>query len=205
MGSNGAPAGAMTKSFDWALGAAALSFVGQDLARGRGHDLVSATVLALNATVGVLFLVRHPSKKSASLHEHLACAASVPLSALALALAPAAATWPVAARILFACAGGAAILALIALGRSFAVLPSVRRVVRRGPFQIVRHPIYGCELCMVMVCAGVSDHAYRLLAPILAVVLVVVRIRIEERLLEGEADYRGYRQRVRWRLLPGVW
>jgi protein-S-isoprenylcysteine O-methyltransferase Ste14 len=33
----------------------------------------------------------------------------------------------------------------------------------------------------------------------------VGRVSAEERLLAGASDYRSYANRVRWRLLPGVW
>jgi hypothetical protein len=32
-----------------------------------------------------------------------------------------------------------------------------------------------------------------------------MRLIAEERLLSTDADYVAYQQRVRWRLLPGVW
>ncbi len=195
----------MDRCFDWALGATAMSFAVQALVRGAGSDLVSGTILVLNVTVGLLFLRRRQPKKTATLRECLICFASVPLSALALALAPPEPAWPVAARVLFAASGAGAVVSLVALGKSFAVLPSLRGVVQRGPFELIRHPVYGCELLMLLICASVSAHSLWFAPPVLAVGLVVLRIRIEEQLLDGELDYRAYRQRVRWRLLPGIW
>ncbi len=43
------------------------------------------------------------------------------------------------------------------------------------------------------------------LAVALAVPLIIVRIHAEERLLLHDQAYRAYAQRVRWRLIPGLW
>jgi protein-S-isoprenylcysteine O-methyltransferase Ste14 len=44
-----------------------------------------------------------------------------------------------------------------------------------------------------------------LLPVVFAVPLVVLRIRAEERALRSLPEYRVYSERVRWRLVPGVW
>lgn len=95
--------------------------------------------------------------------------------------------------------------AKVVLGRSFGLLPAQRGVVMAGPYRVVRHPIYFGYLI---------GHAGFLLAnfswqnaAVLALLYVaqVVRIRREEAVLaSNSADYRAYRQRVRWRLLPFV-
>ena len=34
---------------------------------------------------------------------------------------------------------------------------------------------------------------------------IVVRIRAEEQVMQNSDDYRVYREKVRWRLVPGIW
>lgn len=177
----------------------------QDLAGGRASTLVGATIVLLNVTVGLLFLARRPAIRTASVGACALCLASVPMSACALALAPPLEAWPLAESALFAVAGLGAVASLAALGASFGVLPAVRGVVGRGPFRVVRHPIYACELAMVTACVAASSHPLRWLPLLSAVLLVVVRIGIEERLLMAQAGYESYRNGVRWRLVPGLW
>lgn len=83
--------------------------------------------------------------------------------------------------------------AVVHLGRSFAILVSVREVVLRGPYRYVRHPIYLSYLLQMIgfVCAYGSVLVLCLVAAHLAV--TVWRARLEEaRLSEHSAEYREY-------------
>ena len=92
----------------------------------------------------------------------------------------------------------------IALGRSFGLVPANRGVVVRGPYGVVRHPIYLGYL--------VSHVAFFLAEPTLwnaAVILVgdgtlIARALMEERVLSRDATYASYCRRVSWHLVPGV-
>lgn len=75
----------------------------------------------------------------------------------------------------------------------------------RGPYRLVRHPIY---LGWVLMVFGVPDmSATRLLFATVSSAYLVVAIPFEERSLLSAfgAQYREYQQAVRWRLVPGVW
>jgi protein-S-isoprenylcysteine O-methyltransferase Ste14 len=80
------------------------------------------------------------------------------------------------------------------------------RVVENGPYAIVRHPGYvaACLLCLGMpLCLG---SFWALIPAVMACLLLLVRTIWEDRTLRDElAGYRQYAQRVRYRLLPGVW
>jgi protein-S-isoprenylcysteine O-methyltransferase Ste14 len=86
-----------------------------------------------------------------------------------------------------------AIWALCHLGRSFAILASVRKVVSSGPYAYVRHPVYlgyAMDLCGLLL-------AYNSVAMLILgagfVALLVCRARIEEeKLCEADEDYRKY-------------
>jgi protein-S-isoprenylcysteine O-methyltransferase Ste14 len=91
--------------------------------------------------------------------------------------------------------------------------PSVRiqtdrghRVIDGGPYAIVRHPGYvsgffvfiGMPLCL--------GSLWALIPAVLACLLLVVRTIWEDRTLRNElAGYEEFAQRVRYRLIPGVW
>ncbi|MEM9696900.1 MAG: hypothetical protein AAGA56_30470, partial [Myxococcota bacterium] len=120
------------------------------------HPVV-ATLIALNLTVAGLFTFRRlPDAKAPGLGTGggIACLLSVASAGFVLKMAPPIDQWSTGASLAFAAAGACAILSLVTLGRSFAVLPSRRGLVRRGPYRLVRHPAYCAELTMVAVAAG---------------------------------------------------
>ena len=80
------------------------------------------------------------------------------------------------------------------------------RVVDTGVYGFVRHPMYlGAGLTMVGG-ALVLGSVAALLASIGLALLLAVRIFGEEKLLTSDLEgYRAYRERVRYRLIPGVW
>lgn len=97
------------------------------------------------------------------------------------------------------------IVSFLALGRSFGFVAADRGLVRRGPYAVVRHPIYASYLLLQ------SGYLLQSLSVRNALVMVMVtscnvgRARVEERLLATNEQYGAYRSLVRWRLFPGVW
>jgi protein-S-isoprenylcysteine O-methyltransferase Ste14 len=98
-----------------------------------------------------------------------------------------------------------AVVSLLSLGRSFGVVAANRGVRTAGAYRLVRHPAYAGY--------ALADLGYvlenpKLLNIVLALVVLafqVGRIRAEEACLETDAAYRRYRERVRFRLVPGLW
>lgn len=92
----------------------------------------------------------------------------------------------------------------LALGRSFGIVPANRGVVARGPYTIVRHPIYAGYL--VTHAAFVMAHPRPMNAAIViaADAALVVRALMEERVMGFDDAYRVYCRRVGWHLVPGV-
>jgi protein-S-isoprenylcysteine O-methyltransferase Ste14 len=80
------------------------------------------------------------------------------------------------------------------------------RVISSGPYAFVRHPMYsGIMLFFVGVPLLLGSWWGVAIAPVFAI-LFAIRARIEERaLVEGLPDYADYAERVRYRLVPGVW
>src|SRR5262249_13128838 len=100
------------------------------------------------------------------------------------------------------------VTARVAMGRSFTVLPRPKaggELVTRGPFRIVRNPIYLGVL--LMLAGGSLFHSWTGLG--LTGVLAVLwagKVRTEERYLADRfPEYADYRKRVRWRLVPYVY
>ena len=97
-----------------------------------------------------------------------------------------------------------ALWALLILRRSFGLAAANRGVVRGGPYRFVRHPIYLGYLCAHLgfflnnplwwnasvYLAGTGFQIYRILA--------------EERVLTDDPAYAAFRDKTRWRLIPGV-
>jgi protein-S-isoprenylcysteine O-methyltransferase Ste14 len=91
------------------------------------------------------------------------------------------------------------------LGRSFGLVAADRGVTTRGPYRIIRHPLYASymvtQLGYLLQSASIWNGA------VLAFTWTcqVARALSEERLLATVPAYGRYRERVRWRLIFGVW
>lgn len=90
------------------------------------------------------------------------------------------------------------------LARSYGVVPADRGLVTRGPYALVRHPLYSAYLVGGLGYLLQSLSVWNGLVDMVAVGWQLVRIRAEERHLGGP-QYEAYRARVRWRLCPGLW
>lgn len=168
---------------------------------------VRLTITVLNACVGVLFLVRSAVIRHGALSAIVLALPSFVVAGASFKLAPAGHLWPARANATLVAGATLAIVALLSLGRSFAILPAVRRIVRGGPYALVRHPAYLGELAMVAGCCLAHQpleiwHFWPLAA---AVPMVVLRVLVEEHVLVTADEYRTYTRKVRWRLLPGLW
>ena len=97
------------------------------------------------------------------------------------------------------------IISLLALGRSFGMVAADRGVPTRGPYAIVRHPIYASYLLIQSGYLLQSVSVWNLLVLVLASGCNVGRARAEERLLARSPGYRAYQRQIRWRLIPGLW
>jgi protein-S-isoprenylcysteine O-methyltransferase Ste14 len=97
------------------------------------------------------------------------------------------------------------IVSALALGTCFGVLPDVRGLVMRGPYRIVRHPLYLGELVSALgLVVGTSRPLPALLAWAACVAVQIVRTRYEEEGLRAEfPEYEDYARRTS-RLIPGV-
>jgi protein-S-isoprenylcysteine O-methyltransferase Ste14 len=95
--------------------------------------------------------------------------------------------------------------ALVVLGRSFGSVAADRGMVQRGPYAVVRHPLYVGYLVLLPGYVLQSISVWNVIVMALVVGCDVGRALAEERLLRTTAAYEEYRRRVRWRLVPGAW
>jgi protein-S-isoprenylcysteine O-methyltransferase Ste14 len=112
---------------------------------------------------------------------------------------------PEAVTALASAAGlGLVIVGKLALGRSFGIAPANRGVVMRGPYVLVRHPIYAGYLLTHAAFLVAHPTRWNVAVVLIADGALVVRALIEERVLSADAEYRTYCRRVGWHLVPGL-
>jgi protein-S-isoprenylcysteine O-methyltransferase Ste14 len=91
------------------------------------------------------------------------------------------------------------------LGRSFGFAAADRGLVQRGPYRIVRHPIYASYVLLQTGYLMQSLSVRNSVVVLFALACNLGRIRAEERVLMANPAYAAYQERVRWRLLPGLY
>src|SRR6516164_4087043 len=80
-------------------------------------------------------------------------------------------------------------------------------VVTGGPYAFVRHPGYSAGI-LILGASGVALGSWLAAAFLTAITVPFLLYRVinEDRVLRTRLDgYADYAQRVRWRLLPGIW
>jgi protein-S-isoprenylcysteine O-methyltransferase Ste14 len=79
-------------------------------------------------------------------------------------------------------------------------------VVSKGPYSIVRHPMYVGSILMYPATAMMLGSGWAMAVASLILVLIVWRTSEEDRFLHRElTGYREYAALTRYRLIPGLW
>lgn len=97
------------------------------------------------------------------------------------------------------------LLALYYLKKSFSIFPARRRIVTRGLYSVIRHPIYAGQIMMGMGLVLTHLNLIAVVILLIGIIATLFRINIEETKLSTDDEYKNYRLKVRHKLLPLVW
>ena len=80
------------------------------------------------------------------------------------------------------------------------------RVITTGPYRMVRHPGYVGTILWGISTPLIIGSVYGLIPAGIAVILLIIRTSLEDKLLRSKLNgYDEYTEKVRYRLLPGLW
>lgn len=75
-----------------------------------------------------------------------------------------------------------------------------------GPYRIVRHPGYAGNIFALPGIVLALGSVWTLIPVVIAIIIAVIRTELEDRTLQEELKgYKEYVQRVRYRLIPGIY
>jgi protein-S-isoprenylcysteine O-methyltransferase Ste14 len=172
----------------------------------RTHSLIGAAFLIEQTWFVIAFLVRRPPAAVSRDPGSWLLAFGGTFVGVLFRPAGAHLHWGVVAGLGLQLAGLAVcVMSLLALGRSFGFVAADRGLVTRGPYAVVRHPVYASYLLIQSGYLLQSMSLRNVLVMLLASGCNVGRALMEERLLARTPAYRAYRHRVRRRLVPGLW
>jgi len=170
------------------------------------HRLIGAAFLVQQTWVVVAYLVRRPARVVSRRLGDWLLAFGGTFGGVLFRPVGAHPNWGVAAGLGLQLFGlSICVVSFLALGRSFGFAAADRGLVRRGPYAVVRHPIYASYFFLQ------AGYLLQSIAVWNAAVMVFVsscnvgRALVEERVLATNPSYKAYSARVRWRLFPGVW
>ena len=112
---------------------------------------------------------------------------------------------PTAGLVLVTFAAGLSLVSLLTMGRLFGIRPALRGLATRGPYRVVRHPMY---LSYVIADIGYNLQEWSSVTLLLVLVgwaSLIYRIHAEERVLSRHPEWPAYVVLVRYRLFPGMW
>ncbi len=181
-----------------AIAAETFGAIAAAVAHGGLSDWLVAGYGLLKLTVALAFtafvVLRAPARRRAREPiAYLACAAAVLPAALQAPTVSAAPELVVAGELVALLGCAWMLVAALALGRCFGVLPEARGLVTHGPYQLVRHPLYLGEFAAMGGLLIASPSGRNLAAGAVFAVAQATRMRLEERALEREfPEYGDY-------------
>lgn len=96
------------------------------------------------------------------------------------------------------------VYSLLSLGRNIGFIPAQRKIVTRGAYRFVRHPIYTGTFVSLVAFVLRAFSAGNLTIAVILIALLMLRGVVEERFLREDPGYAAYLQEVRWRWVPGI-
>lgn len=81
-----------------------------------------------------------------------------------------------------------------------------QKVVDSGLYGIVRHPMYTSTIFLFLSMPLVLDSIFSFIVMLLYPIIIIFRIRNEEKVLENELiGYKEYKEKVKYKLVPYLW
>jgi len=81
-----------------------------------------------------------------------------------------------------------------------------QRLISTGPYAIVRHPMYLGSTLMFLLTPLALGSYWAIIPALFIIPILMARIRNEEQILERELKgYPEYMQKIKFRLIPGIW
>ena len=94
---------------------------------------------------------------------------------------------------------------ILYLNTNFSLLPQLRRIVRKGPYEIVRHPMYTSYLVLDLTLWLPDESLLGGVVWIGEAAFLYWRANLEETILKMNSDdYESYCLRVSYRFVPGI-
>ena len=190
------------------VGAAGAALIAQASLRFylHTHRLIGAAFLIEQSWIVVAFLIRRPARIVSRRLDDWLLAFGGTFGGVLFRPVGAHPHWGVVAGFAVQLLGLAlCVSSLQALGRSFGFAAADRGLKRRGPYAVVRHPLYAGYLLLQFGYLLQSISVRNALVMLFATGCNVGRALVEERLFTVSDQYGAYRRLVRWRLVPGVW
>ena len=172
----------------------------------RTHRLIGVAFFAEQAWVAIAYLVRRPARVVSRRPGDWFLAFGGTFGGVMFRPVGAHPPWGVGVGLGLQLLGlSLFVVSFFALGRAFGFAAADRGLVVRGPYAVVRHPVYACYFLLQLGYLLQSLSVRNAIVMVFATGCNVGRALAEERLLASSEPYDEYRQRVRWRLLPLVW
>ena len=96
------------------------------------------------------------------------------------------------------------VYSLLSLGRNIGFVPAQRRLVTRGAYGFVRHPIYTGTFVSLLAFVLRAYSPLNLVIALALVASLMLRGVVEENFLRADPAYAAYLAEVPWRWLPWV-
>lgn len=174
---------------------------------GIKTGIISSVVyvfIAMESTVILLLILRQKPKTRITEPIAWICAFIGTFATLFLLPSPAA-PFPTIGTVLMIIGGVLATLSYLSLNTSFGVIPAIRNVKTSGLYSVIRHPMYSSYFVIYTGYLMLSFSLYNLAIISILFIFLVLRIHFEEKILTTNNEYVTYKNRVRYRLLPGIY
>ena len=81
-----------------------------------------------------------------------------------------------------------------------------QKVVDTGLYGLVRHPMYTSTIFLFLSMPLVLDSIFSFIVMLVYPIIIIFRIRNEEKVLENElVGYKEYKEKIKYKLIPYLW